>query len=326
MPQNSHISQDISFLELPFEIRLMIYELIMISWPAKDKIRSFDYQKDTGIRRSNFINHHCNLPALLTLPGFCTANRQIYYEMKELFRMEPIRLTYRDDLFLDECADTTALACLVQRYPWIHKYTQELRLKVGSNECNSEENGTLLIESKEYRGGYLGSIYSSATTQLMSSSLWGMVSKFLPSRSEYLLPEEPIQPTETTAEFISTFPRLKKIELIWNKLDKSTAWTDFWPDLTAMSATGASCSLVVFEEDDIIDMFRLARKYGGELLIQSTWQYGEHVFCEDHATSKTWRRDGLYSRIRWKSSFRLIAPNGCLSIPVIVEDKETYLD
>lgn len=300
----------------------MIYDLIMLSQPAKGSIRSFQYQESVGIQRSNLDSYHRNLPASLSLPGFCTANRQIYYEMEHLLHTNPARLTLLHDETLNRDADVVSLGPLVEQYPWIQQNTKELRLPLISGGLNLALCEKLFSEREDYWMPYLSNCIYSEEEKASIGNMWRAMFWLCCCSNDQPQTTATLQ---ATALFFSSFHRLETVELLWNNHGTISNSENFWDNLNALAAR-VECSIVVFKEDDVVDVFRFAQQHGGQLLIKSTWQYGEQVFGEGHAVSKTWRRDGLYSRIRWESAFRIVSPDGCLSVPVVVRDVKAYFD
>jgi len=210
---------------------------------------------------------------------------------------------------------------LVEQYSWIQANIEEVHLKFTFNALDVQEYDKPFPESKN-------DLVATSEEKAFSVQDKTELRKFcaISSLSGYCGQPEPklCHSVQAIASFLSSLPRLQRIELSWNHPDTSKSWAGFWRNLNVIIATGATCSLIIFEEEDIVKIFRVMQQYGGQLMIKSTWQYGEHIFGEDHASSKTWRRAGLYSRLRWENAFRLVSPDGCMSIPVLIKNIETY--
>lgn len=249
-----------SLLVLPFEIRLMVYDLVLISWPGRDKMRSYTYSSylRVGSYRSDYIN-----PIAISLPGICTANRQIYNEMDELIKhSRPIQLNIVDDLFFNKSATAIGLCQLVQSHGWIWSNVKKVRLQFTFSGWGMQDYDEDFRQSDDYWSPRLKRTYPTET-QIKRSNLWRSLFCFCCCTRVLAQPRNSL---EAIALFLSTFPKLQTIELMFDHIDIVKTWTDFWGDLYALVATGAKCSFVVARKGQVTWLHHLTRTHGGRVI------------------------------------------------------------
>jgi hypothetical protein len=297
----------------------MIYDWVMIDYPGKGKIRSFRYQRYMGFYRSRPYPQSCTHPILPEWPGIYLTNRQINKEMENLVHLNPIRLTIVDDLFFNSCADTTVLSRLVQKSPWIQENARDIRLQFTFTGVHLTDFNQLVEELDYYWTPRLRRPIYPSEKQAKISNIW----RTLSFRNK--VPPQTRNSLQAITEFLSTFPKLKIIELMCDHSDIYRTWTDFWGDFNALKSTGARCSFIIFKKESLQMLFRFVQHHGGQLMVSSDWRHGEHAFTAGDMSTQWWF-ETVFSESSWLRHVRLVSPDRSLSIPVELRPIRDYLD
>lgn len=312
MASQTSPSSPSGFLSLPLEIRLMIYEYVMLHHKSSDnvEIRSFRYQKSQGLSRTCVHDHSHRLP------GICTANRQTHSEMEPLLHFRPIRLVLVDDLLFTAFADTSALRDLVARSPWVRENTVEVRLCFVLDVWNLDgPDGADHDWSLRKKKDFFSRIHTA--NQNFGWSLFA--SRFIPSKRAHQIQNN----LASIAIFLSTFPKLGNIELFFDHQDIIKTWTHFWEDLQALRATGARVSFNLLErKSQLTTLYHLVEKHGGQMLGEV--RSGEaRVLDEEYVKWLSgWRTPWTSDRMRSRN-IRLMSPEhyGGLMVPVVMKNR-----
>lgn len=311
--------QTSSLLILPLEIRFIIYELVMLFQPGRGKIRSYRCNSLGQIQRDRCLGQQVELDCD---QGLFLVNRQIYFEMKHMMHVNPLRLTVMGNLRNGRRESTAwkSVESLVDNQQWVRRNTRELRLQL---ESSLEAKITSEIgpwKSDNSKSTEIETQLEPVEIRLMLANFWTSflhVSHALDMESERS--QVSLQPS---TKILSTFPNIRVIELLLASF--SMTWPTFWSDLTSLVSSNPRCSLkiVVPDENSIIELFWFLQRVGGQLLMTSTWQYGEHCFCVEDVESKTWRRSGLDVGVRWGNCWRILEEAGeeGLSVEVLIRE------
>lgn len=267
--------------------------------------------------RSDYRN-----PVATSLPGICTANHQIYNEMDELIkRSRPIQLNIVDDLFFNNSAGAIGLRQLVQSHGWIWNNTKEVRLQFTFSGWGLQDYDKDFRQSDDYWPPRIKRAYPTET-QIKRSNFWRSLFCFCCCTRVRAQPRNSLK---AMALFLSTFPKLQNIELMFDHIDMAKTWTDFWGDLNALAATGAKCSFVVPRKGQVFWLYHLTRIHGGRVISGST--HRETILWNNFATNSApwWGIDLPYEiSFALPIIFSLESPDRGLYVPVVVRDRDRF--
>lgn len=278
---------------LPLEIRYMIYDLVMLFQPGIGGLRSYETSGHGQTERTDYRK----LSEQDRDQGLCLVNRQVYLETEHLTHTNPVRLTLDDISGAGRLFD---LQSLVMGKKWLRQNMRELRLRIGCSQG-------ITIPSKEDVNNCAGYSFELENNVVVVENQ---------APQQYQTPVS-LLPITT---ILSTLPNLLTIELLFAHFP--LFWPTFWFDLNAITTSTPNCSLkiVVANEDFIVDLFRFIP--AGQLMMTSSWQYGEHCFEQGDAESGTWRRSGLDVGMRWENCWKVVEGSdggrGGLSVEVLI--------